>query len=299
MLISNNIKKFFFFLVLKMIPLQYRIKLQKKWGSKISDEDLGELLNSYTINEVEQNTILNVEQRTDAWFQYRKNRVTASNFSAANKNNPYCSRRKLIQRILYPEPISNPACEWGTRHEKDAVDVFTQYLHTHIDEDAKITFPGLIVSLQYPFLGVSPDGLVSHVNASGERVLFGLEIKCPFRKKIYPSIPRYYYDQIQGTMGLLGLKYYYFVVWTPSETRIELFQFDEHYFQTILLPNLLDFFYVHLVPEIILKHKKEQNNEQKNEQATAGKSDVENDTRTPSFVNWWLDTQLIEETESP
>ena len=66
------------------------------------------------------------------------------------------------------------------------------------------------------WLAASPDG---HVCDDGDSGL--LEIKCPFSRKIYPSIPDYYVDQVQGLCAILGYEWADFVVWTPEKMQVQ------------------------------------------------------------------------------
>ena len=120
-----------------------------------------------------------------------------------------------------------------------------------IDAGVEVTFPGLIVPRKYPYFGCSPDGIVRS-SLFGNR-LVGLEIKCP--QKMYKKIPKEYICQIQGTMGLLGLEYYYFVIWTPKETKIELIEYDEAFFNKQMLPSMIDFYFNMFIPTNIQNEK--------------------------------------------
>lgn len=231
------------------IPVRYQAQFREKCD--VQDAVVDKFLDAFTITAHQQDVILNVPQRSPAWFKHRVNRVTASNFAAANNNSPYCSRKSLLSRIITPRSFTNAACRWGIDKEAVAATVFENHLKCRLNVDSKITYPGLVINLTYPFLGCSPDGIVHHILPNGTTVLFGLEIKCPYAKKKYGKIPRQYYDQIQGTMGLMGLQYYYFVVWTPDDTEIQLFEFNATYFHNTLLPNLLEFFYLDLVPALM------------------------------------------------
>jgi hypothetical protein len=75
------------------------------------------------------------------------------------------------------------------------------------------------------WLAVSPDGHVRGLAGSpGEGVL---EIKCPFSKRLYDGIPEYYSDQVQGLMGVLGVAWADFCVWTPTDISIQRVNFDK------------------------------------------------------------------------
>jgi len=98
-----------------------------------------------------------------------------------------------------------------------------------------------------PFLAVSPDGLCRVWNkAQSKWINYLLEIKCPYRwkrDKFYDDVvPTYYWDQLQGSMALLGLPYAHFVVWTPVAMQVSLVRFDTQYWNETLKPKLLDYY---------------------------------------------------------
>jgi len=157
----------------------------------------------------------------------------------------------------------NHATEWGNVHEDVAALLYERYMTTKFyakENDPnllgfgqskrifEVTFPNLIVPREFPWAGVSPDGFV---NDNG--LLGGLEIKCPFRQTLYPVIPRTYNDQIQGSMGFLGLSFWDFVVWTPNELQIRRFEFNKAYWEQELFPKLESFYMEQFLPALVHK----------------------------------------------
>lgn len=200
--------------------------------------------------------IMNYEQRTDEWLESRKGRITASNYGSATYHNKYCSPHGLIKQMLWKTFKGNFATEYGTKNEPVASDVYEKFMRKHLDEGGKkhvnfkVDYPGLIVNFKNPWIACSPDGLPLE-----GLIRFLLEIKCPIGKKFYPHIPHYYFDQIQGIMGLLNLPYCDFVVWTPDKTQIRRYKFDNLYWETCLFPKLKSFYMDEYLPRHILKMK--------------------------------------------
>ena len=126
---------------------------------------------------------------------------------------------------------------------------------------------GLLVSTNYPFLGATPDGLVS-CTCCGTGLL---EIKCPYNyrnvnpsditnesfylqtksdgTKVLDSSHDYYY-QVQGQMGIWKKDYCDFVCWTNEGHVVTRIKYDvnffenfvskcEHFFDTYILPELM------------------------------------------------------------
>lgn len=120
---------------------------------------------------------------------------------------------------------------------------------------------GLFVSVEYPYLGASPDGLV------GDQEI--IEVKCPYTGRyelITPSenfpflqqstddntlmlkTSHPYYDQVQGELFMSQRNLCHFVVYTLVDIQIVKVNYDEDYFLNSLLPKLDLFFHKHLLP---------------------------------------------------
>jgi hypothetical protein len=196
--------------------------------------------------------ILNVPQRTQEWLDARDGRATGSNFGSMHGTHPYSSPKNLVREMLWKKFKGNAATEWGSKMEEVALAAYVREMrarHGILDlagfESAAasgktfwVETPGLVVNKEHPWLGTSPDGIVHD-----DHVVGLLEIKCPFAKKVYPKMPPYYLDQVQGIMGLMKLPWCDFVVWTPTEMQITRIPFDEHYWTTDLFPALRAFYF--------------------------------------------------------
>ena len=81
----------------------------------------------------------------------------------------------LIRRICYPEinNFSSKATKWGCEHETSAyVDIMKDVHSGFVCKES-----GLIISITYPFIGASPDGIIQCECCTGIGVL---EVKCPY-----------------------------------------------------------------------------------------------------------------------
>jgi len=190
--------------------------------------------------------IANYEQRSELWKLARKWRLTGSNFAAAAGHNPYQSPEGLAREMMWGSFQGNEATAWGNAHEDTACSMYEAYMR-QMYPDFTVSHSGLQVIPDFPFIGVSPDGLCSYWDdEQGKRVNFLLEIKCPFRWKTdcfyFGHVPVYYYDQIQGIAGFLNLEFCDFVVWTPAGMEINRVRFDPDYFSTVLRPALLTWY---------------------------------------------------------
>lgn len=218
-------------------------------------------LQTLVVDDARQRAIAGVEQRTDAWFAARRGRVTASNFGAVAGVSPYTSPQQALRAMLWPRKFfSNAACRWGTAQEPVAAAAFEDVLRRAAAatpsppdrQTVRFHYPGLVVCPDLPCFGVSPDGLVV-LEEKGTTTVRGLEIKCPYRKRLYGNIPPQYYAQIQGTAGLMNLhEGYYFVTWTPSEMSVDRYAFDATYFHSFLRPALERFYFERYLPRALL-----------------------------------------------
>lgn len=130
-----------------------------------------------------------------------------------------------------------------------------------------VTQSGLHVSVEYPFLGASPDGIVS-CSCCGTGLL---EIKCPFKYrdvrvtdirdkafclqqnnagKLELSRSHNYYIQVQGQLAVCKKQYSDFVCWTKHGIHVECIQVDSDLVSS-LLPKLTRFFSRYLLPELL------------------------------------------------
>ena len=92
-------------------------------------------------------------------FRMRCGRITASKFKSACHTDPASPSVSLIMAIRYPEAchFSTSATRWGWQHEKVALERYTG-LSQH--KNLRVSKCGLLISVEYPFIGASPDGTV-------------------------------------------------------------------------------------------------------------------------------------------
>lgn len=204
---------------------------------------------------------MRLPQREDPWKRARKGRLTGSVFGAAVGHNPYQTTNKLLKELLWSEFKGNAATEYGTEMEQVANKLYEEFKRKQraalkmSTNGFRVEYPGLMLSIEHPFLATSPDGIVYE---DGHRGL--LEIKAPFgfngnKKVFYNGIPPYYFDQIQGIMGLHGLEWCDFVTFTPLRISIERFAFDQVYFFSFLLPQLRNFYIHKYMPALVHQEK--------------------------------------------
>ena len=141
------------------------------YTTNITDVQVDELLSKLSVSKdqitfVESNT--RGQQQNPLWGQYRSGRLTASNFGKVlmcmdGKRKPSLS---LLKTLLGEYDASGAkAVQWGTLHEKTAVEKYEQ------EKGISVELSGFWLHEQ-GFCGASPDGIVDDSTI--------VEVKCPF-----------------------------------------------------------------------------------------------------------------------
>ena len=156
-------------------------------------------------------------QGSEAWFKSRLGSVTASRMSdvlAKGKSGEAVTRAKyrmqlVAERItgLVAESFTSAAMEWGVEQEKFARIRYEADTGYFVDE-AEFCFHPTI-----KWLGASPDGIISGVNAL-------IEIKCPntqthLEYRLDNKPPSKYVNQMQCQMWVTGADWCDFVSYDP------------------------------------------------------------------------------------
>jgi putative phage-type endonuclease len=135
-----------------------------------------------------------VAQRSQEWYDLRKERLTASDAHKALVNNR--TRQSLVRAKAFPETAKFGCAvptEWGKTFESMALRMYrARRNNMPVHEFGLIPHPTLSC------FGASPDG-ISDIGVM-------VEIKCPWTREIVPNyIPHYYETQMQGQMAVCGL----------------------------------------------------------------------------------------------
>ena len=152
------------------------------------------------------------EQRTKAWYDYRHNRITASDTAAAIDLNPYEPVENFILKKCDPNYafLDNDNVYHGKKFEQVATQI---YEHIY---NAEVVEFGALPSDKHELLGASPDGICSARtldNKFSPRLGTMLEIKCVVQRAIETSgnikgtiCPFYYYCQVQQQLECCELE---------------------------------------------------------------------------------------------
>ena len=158
------------------------------------------------------------EQRTEEWFDMRRNMITASCAAQAINENPYRNQTAdylILDKLGMGEAfVDNKFVHHGKKYEETATKIYENIYNVVVEEY------GLIPHLPEPrisYIGASPDGIASHYtlnNQFSDMVGRMLEIKCPFSRKIKTEgavdgeiCPHYYWCQVQQQLECCDLEY--------------------------------------------------------------------------------------------
>ena len=173
---------------------------------------------------------------TQLWFVERRKRVTASTCKSI-----ICRRSAdftpLVRSKLSGSFAGNRATRYGQQHESVALQQYCK-MKQQQEPDFSVQESGLVVSLAWPYLAASPDGVVHSKAGKGL-----VEVKCPYscRDQLLSSAanskPSFflehqdgvlrlkrthaYHYQVQFQLLVTGLDWADFVVWTPTEMHVE------------------------------------------------------------------------------
>lgn len=178
--------------------------------------------------------ITKTQSLSSSWMLHRAGRITASTCYEISKTKVDKPSKSLLDKIMQYESCStsdNKYTRYGKKHESAARESYKKIIsNTHAD--VKVLETGFHVRAIMPFLGASPDGLVS-CSCHPHRVL---EIKCPFKyqhgfkswenDKDFPVTRENqmkknhkYYFQIQLQMVICNATHGDFFMYTPNNSE--------------------------------------------------------------------------------
>ncbi|CAG5042070.1 unnamed protein product [Parnassius apollo] len=161
------------------------------------------------------------QTKTKLWHTERSFRVTASRVGEICKFTAKKDQEKYAQSLICNKKIVSTALEWGKSMETTAIEAYEG------KTGKKVERCGLYVSVQYPFIGASPDGLI------GDNKI--LEVKCPYSIKdemigsnnyfhlehdLQLKETSNYYYQIQTQLLVTGRDCCDLFIWTNVDEKI-------------------------------------------------------------------------------
>lgn len=120
-----------------------------------------------------------VEQRTEEWFKKRVGRVTGSRAGAILGLSPWQTADDVLRAMVREyhgapsEFVTNPAVEWGTKHERQAMLCFMRKTGLHVDDVGFLPY--------HDWLGASPDGITEDAGIAELKVPYNCRDGKPFK----------------------------------------------------------------------------------------------------------------------
>lgn len=164
-------------------------------------------------------TIYQPEQRTNEWYNFRYNHLTASNAwkafgTQASKNELIYEKCQPMSIEKYGPSLAETPMSWGHKYEPLTVKLYEHFHKTTISDFGCIEHP------EYPFLAASPDGIVTGDINYGRMI----EIKNVVSREISGIPKKDYYIQMQLQMEVCDLDECDFV-----ETKFTEYDYEEDY----------------------------------------------------------------------
>lgn len=157
-----------------------------------------------------------IEQGTEAWFEARRGKLTASRISdaiARTKSGWGASRANYMAQLVaerltgeVADSFQSPAMKWGTETEPEARSAYEFFMDETVEQIGFVDHPNI------PMAGASPDGLIGNAGL--------IEIKCPNTATHIDTlrdgkVPGKYLDQMQWQMACTDRKWCDFASYDP------------------------------------------------------------------------------------
>jgi len=161
-------------------------------------------------------------QRSDAWYEYRHNLITASNIyktlgSESQRNSIIYEKCKPFTAIKVNYFSQDPR-QWGTVYEPLSIMIYENLYGTRVADF------GCIQHDTYACIGASPDGI--NVDPASERFGRMIEVKNIVNREITTVPKEEYWIQMQVQMETCDLDECDFI-----ETRFKAFETDEAFYE--------------------------------------------------------------------
>lgn len=168
--------------------------------------------------------IIQPEQKTEEWYKFRYNLITASNlwkvFGTNSQVNSLiyekCKPLDVNQSIQYNTCTEGPL-HWGVKYEPVTIQLYEKIYNTKIGEFGCIPHP------TYPYIGASPDGI--NIDSNSSKYGRMLEIKNIVNRDITGIPKQEYWIQTQIQMETCDLDECDFV-----ETRFKEYDKEEDFY---------------------------------------------------------------------
>ena len=159
------------------------------------------------------------EQRSEAWFKQREDKLKSSDAGTVLGFNPYQRPHEVLFKKCGHDPkpfVGNVATLHGQKYEDEAIDKYCKLTGQENHDFGLIAHEDVHNCSDYYWLAGSPDGVSMSKEENGRPIL--LEVKCPYKRPIkFGYIPAYYYPQVQLNMFICNLEDADFIEYKPPD----------------------------------------------------------------------------------
>ena len=209
-----------------------------------------------------------LQSKSSFWFLYRRCVITGTLAKRIITQNQRNEGNEKLNRCItrqFQSNFSNEAMRYGIENEKGALEIFFRIFKSQ-HRNSKIHIIGLTLYKEYPFIGGSPDAVLTCDCCLNS---FLVEIKCPYRLKDTGlenwQILEYfdsdqglkkshtYYNQINLYQGILKTETAFFVVYAKGEVIVKMINFNEDFFN-FQIENISQYYLNYFLPTVINKN---------------------------------------------
>lgn len=175
------------------------------------------------------------DQRSDAWFECRRNYVTASEMDRLMMADTCVGKNQLLHEKALPwlrrSSYTNSAMQFGIDNERLALHLFEQ----HTDVAGRLRSCLFCCNPEHPDIGGSPDAVLMSASDPA-KVTAVVEVKCPVRP--YDRVPHKYVLQMTTYMAVMDVRRCYLVQLSQSNFfSVTRFSLDANLFADMALKS--------------------------------------------------------------
>ena len=172
-------------------PINNSVKKYPELLTNFQDSDIfditekcNNIFQSYKVSEYQAENLEAITRNqaiSTLWYQHRMGRVTGTKAHDVLTRRDTAIPDNLVKRIVgyvSYDLSKKEAVKWGIQHEDECRQAYSSH-QTHQHINFKTELSGFAINSQHPFLGATPDGIIS-CDCCGKGAL---EIKCPFKHR--------------------------------------------------------------------------------------------------------------------
>ncbi len=213
-----------------------------------------------------------LQSASGVWRKEKAPRLTSSNFGKVLRRNPKIAVTHLVRQLAYPKFKGNSYTNHGIKEEPATKMDYEALKSKETGKNVVVKQCGLYVCEENPFLGSSPDGIVTEDGKpvgliemknvlKNKTITFEKQavkkkstfcLKLDENGKLYLNPKHEYFYQIHGQMNICNFEWVDFVVRSlnPYQIHIQRMYRDRALWNDTMLPKLKAFYFKAMLPEL-------------------------------------------------